>query len=76
MCVMQSAEKSLGQIDDSITLAHIQHPHGYLIMCFLRVSSAILSVKNILCQILNADLRNVYVAKSAFAFFKQTFIKC
>ncbi len=32
MCVMQSADKSLGQIDDSI--AHIQHPHGYLIMCF------------------------------------------
>ncbi len=29
---MQSADKSLGQIDDSI--AHIQHPHGYLIMCF------------------------------------------
>ncbi len=32
VCVMQSADKSLGQIDDSI--AHIQHPHGYLIMCF------------------------------------------
>ncbi len=47
---MQSADKSLGQIDDSI--AQIQHPHGYLIMCFhleyvffLRVASAILSVK-------------------------------
>ncbi len=51
MCRMQSAEKSLGQIDDSITLAHIQHPHGYLIMCFLRVSSAILSVKHPLSNI-------------------------